>query len=149
MKFKIAELTTTSTDATTTKITPTSVKTTAPPTTDPSEGNHTFTNLNVLETSHLSFEYYIVRFTTIFDFYLLGDCKERTKKHPCYLINNRAECLVSSDNRGDYLDQPCVWCPNGPCEPPHKAFQCDTKSFLEEQGIGGFEDCLGITSYFH
>ena len=54
MKFKIAELTTTSTDASTTKITPTPVKTTATPTTDPSEGNHTITNLNVLQTSHLN-----------------------------------------------------------------------------------------------
>ena len=152
MKFKIAELTTTSTDATTTKTTATPVESTAPPTTDPSEGNHPITNLNVLETSYLSFVYYIVRFTTIFAFYLLDDCKERTKKKQCYLINDRAECLVSKDNRQSYRDQPCVWCPNGPCEPSIKTFQCEPKSYLEDNGIGsGFEECYreGITRSFH
>ena len=71
-------------------------------------------------------------------------CALRTHQSSCYTITDRTECLVSTDPRNGFLDQPCVWCPDGPCNTGiagDDLYQCEPKSFVDNHGITGYEDC--------
>ena len=83
--------------------------------------------------------------------FLLSDsakhCAARTNKKNCYLISDREECLTSNDARvGQFLNQPCVWCPNGPCSTAYSN-RCEPKSWLANIGVRNFEDCSGTYWY--